>query len=262
MANWFYYDASGRKFGPVDGATLKQLALHGVVRPETVLETEAGQRGAAGTLQGLEFGAGTAPPPPPVQNNTPPAGFGAGASMPVPPPMPQAQNVPTPPQTQNSVSPPVSQYENPTLQSRNRLLARLEGVGGSVLEVYEEKVVIVRPATWTNVSLHGVKGDKTLYYSKMTGLQLKKQGVAVGYIQFTIPGGNESRGGVFDAVKDENTLAFAKRAFQPSPNPLAQAIHDYIESRILGHPSDPQRYFGSFDFTQKEKPAVYQSSRY
>ena len=47
-----------------------------------------------------------------------------------------------------------------------------------------------------------------------------------GYLQFTVPGGNESRGGILDATKDENTFMFA------GDNEKAEKIKIYIEKRI------------------------------
>lgn len=61
MANWFYFDSTGNKLGPVDSATLKLLAQHGAITPETPIETETGRKAKAGDIKGLEF-APAAPP--------------------------------------------------------------------------------------------------------------------------------------------------------------------------------------------------------
>lgn len=72
----------------------------------------------------------------------------------------------------------------------------------SALYVYEDYVVISRHAV-----SNGIKGDKTIYYSDITSIQYKAQSLwSGGYIQFSIPGGNESTGGVLDAMDDENTV--------------------------------------------------------
>jgi hypothetical protein len=49
-----------------------------------------------------------------------------------------------------------------------------------------------------------------------------------GYLQFTIPGGNESRGGVFSAASDENSFMFANK----NNNQLATTIKEYVEQRV------------------------------
>ncbi|MBO7678743.1 MAG: zinc-ribbon domain-containing protein [Thermoguttaceae bacterium] len=56
MSNWFYYDASGNKQGPVNNSQLKALAQSGIITRETKLETDTGQSGKAGQVRGL-FGA-------------------------------------------------------------------------------------------------------------------------------------------------------------------------------------------------------------
>ncbi len=53
MANYFYFDASGRKFGPVNDTQLKALAAQGVITPITPMETDTGYRGQAGQIPGL-----------------------------------------------------------------------------------------------------------------------------------------------------------------------------------------------------------------
>jgi hypothetical protein len=55
----------------------------------------------------------------------------------------------------------------------------------------------------------GLKGEKTIPYSGISAVQLKKPGLTNGYIQFTVIGGNESKRGVFAATKDENTVMFS-----------------------------------------------------
>ena len=55
MANWHYYNEDGERVGPVTGRQLKKLALHGVVVPGTVVETEDGTTGLAKNVQGLTF---------------------------------------------------------------------------------------------------------------------------------------------------------------------------------------------------------------
>ncbi|WP_260452071.1 DUF4429 domain-containing protein [Listeria booriae] len=64
-----------------------------------------------------------------------------------------------------------------------------------------------------NFANHGLKGDKTIYIRNISGIQLKKPGMTNGYIQFTLSGGNESKGGVFSATQDENTVMFSKKYY-------------------------------------------------
>lgn len=99
----------------------------------------------------------------------------------------------------------------------------LKGVGGQ-LDLYETKVVIHRKGALATVS-HGLTGDKEIFIRNITGIQLKLGGAMFnGYIQFTIPGGNESKRGIGAATQDENTVMFHK-----SENEIAQTIKDKIE---------------------------------
>jgi len=101
----------------------------------------------------------------------------------------------------------------------------MQGVG-DLLEVYEDKVVIT-PKGFIGLMNKGLKGSKTIPLSSISAIQFKKPGFTAGYIQFTIPGGNESQGGVFSANYDENTVTFYH-----SQDELALEIKDYIERKI------------------------------
>lgn len=81
MPNFFYYDANGQKFGPVNDVQLKSLATQGVINPQTPLETDSGHRGQAGQIPGLFATPAPANPfaatPQPVPHNA------AGQHVPV-----------------------------------------------------------------------------------------------------------------------------------------------------------------------------------
>lgn len=94
------------------------------------------------------------------------------------------------------------------------------------LEVFEDKVTIT-PKGLLGFLNKGLKGTKTLLYVSISAIQFKKGGLTNGYLQFSLPGGNESKGGVFAATKDENTFMF-----KPRDNEQAQKIRDFIEARI------------------------------
>lgn len=84
MANWFYYDANRTKFGPMPPARLRQLALEGLIMPETIVENETGQQAYAKSINGLTF---TAAPPTPVAALSPSLSL-SGAPPAVPQPLP------------------------------------------------------------------------------------------------------------------------------------------------------------------------------
>jgi len=97
-----------------------------------------------------------------------------------------------------------------------------------LLEVFEDKVTIA-PKGMLGFLNKGLKGTKTIPFASISAIQFREAGPIVsGYMQFTIPGGNESRSGVFSAANDENTFMFAGKKY----NELALEIKGYIESKV------------------------------
>ena len=90
---------------------------------------------------------------------------------------------------------------------RERVLHRAKGIGAH-LELLEHKVRIRRKGL-LDLATHGFKGDKEILLSRISAIQFKDAGLAVnGYIQFTIMGGAEAKGGIWQATADENTVMF------------------------------------------------------
>lgn len=81
---------------------------------------------------------------------------------------------------------------------------------------------------FVNLANHGLKGEKTIPLKSITAVQIKKPGLTNGYIQFGLLGGNESKGGVFAAAQDENTIMFAKKHYKDMVE-----LKNYIESIIF-----------------------------
>ena len=57
MANWYYFNKSGEKIGPITSAALKAYAQQGHITPETIIESETGRQVTADKVQGLGFSA-------------------------------------------------------------------------------------------------------------------------------------------------------------------------------------------------------------
>ncbi|WP_294620672.1 hypothetical protein [uncultured Roseovarius sp.] len=74
---------------------------------------------------------------------------------------------------------------------------------------------------------------KEIPFRSITGIEVKEAGVAVGYIQFTLGGGNELRGGLTSAYSDENTVTFggALEGGNDAKNKLAAEIKSFIEAK-------------------------------
>ena len=82
-----------------------------------------------------------------------------------------------------------------------------------VFEFKKSKTVVriddyfIRIARKSNVLLHGLDGEKSILLSEITAYQLKEPGATVGYLQLVYPGSSDTKGGVFDAVKEGDEVA-------------------------------------------------------
>jgi hypothetical protein len=99
---------------------------------------------------------------------------------------------------------------------------------GSSLELLEDRLIIRRSMILGTI-MHGLKGEKTIPYSAITAVQYKPSGLVNGYIQFSVGGGSESKKGIWDATKDENTLMFSDDA-------SFQEARAFVEDRIGARP--------------------------
>jgi hypothetical protein len=78
------------------------------------------------------------------------------------------------------------------------------------LTVTPTKIIISRKGAMGFMS-QGHKGEKEISLDQISAVQFKKNGLAtVGYIQFSFMGGSETKHGIGDAVKDENSILFKK----------------------------------------------------
>lgn len=99
---------------------------------------------------------------------------------------------------------------------------------GATLSVYETKIVIKRHGVMSFLN-HGSKGDKEIFIKNITAIQIKKPGFSSGFIQFSISGEKGSKGGVFEAVKDENSIIIG-----PNEYPEFVKAKELIESYVNG----------------------------
>ncbi|WP_017651629.1 DUF4429 domain-containing protein [Fortiea contorta] len=102
-----------------------------------------------------------------------------------------------------------------------------EGRSG-ILILTQTGIIIKRKRSGVLLSGH-TASEKNIPYKSITAVQFKRAGITVGFIQFTLTGGVEAKGGVFEAVTDENTVTFADeektKEFEKAKN--------IIEERIL-----------------------------
>lgn len=85
----------------------------------------------------------------------------------------------------------------------------IKSPGKTLIKVTDDSISIIRKG-FINLVNQGIKGEKTIPFKNISAVQLKKPGMSNGYIQFTLLGGNESRGGILAATKDETPLCLQK----------------------------------------------------
>lgn len=103
-----------------------------------------------------------------------------------------------------------TQHSSTDVPLANGVLMRAEGIDGQ-LELLEDRIRIKRQGAFGFIN-HGFKGDKEIQIENISAIQFKKAGALSGYIQFSFLGGQESKGGIFDATKDENTIMFTQKS--------------------------------------------------
>ena len=96
------------------------------------------------------------------------------------------------------------------------------------LEVFQDRVAITPKGVLGFIN-KGLKGTKEIPFTSIVAVQFREAGAILsGYLQFTIPGGNESKGGIFSAASDENTFMYAGK----EKNAQARNIKSYIDAAI------------------------------
>jgi len=104
-------------------------------------------------------------------------------------------------------------------------IKKLEGTYAS-LELFEDRAILYR--TMMGRIATGGPHEKTMIYSKLSGVELKKPGAMLaGYLQFS-GSGLKTSDGTFDAAKNENTIMFRKDYSHWEE--AAQFINDKIAS--------------------------------
>lgn len=84
-----------------------------------------------------------------------------------------------------------------------------KGING-ILSLSKNKIIIQRKG-FISFLTQGLKGDKEIFLHSISAIQMKKAGIFTkGFIQFSFFGGQETKGGFFDATRDENTIMFKK----------------------------------------------------
>lgn len=109
-------------------------------------------------------------------------------------------------------------------------ICELEGVRGRTLRLYDTKCVIITQKTAGSLLTGNfTDGEKTLYLIDVVGVQFKKSGGMIGYLQFETPSmqmNNKS-----DNMFSEGTFTF-EHGKNGMTNELMEAVYHYVTDRI------------------------------
>lgn len=107
---------------------------------------------------------------------------------------------------------------------------KLYGVRGRILDVYDTKCVITtEPTIGSFLTKNVTDGVKTIFLCDIVGVQFKKSGVMIGYLQFETPSAQMNNQN--DNMFSENTFTFSEGT-NGITNQLMQEVYDYIVDRI------------------------------
>lgn len=138
-----------------------------------------------------------------------------------------------------SPNPSVINHQNPRFNSTSEnvknICYEVNGSNGQIRLTYN-RVIICRQGI-TAFMTQGQKGEKEIPIKNITAIQFKRvSGMTKGFIQFSMIGYSESKGGVFDAVGDENTVMFTEEQQHEF-----EEIKKYIDSVMDDNPIDFSR---------------------
>lgn len=110
------------------------------------------------------------------------------------------------------------------------LICKLTGARGRRIAVYDNKCVITTDVSLGSIlTSNALDGQKTIFYIDVQGIQFKKSGLTIGYLQFETSSiqMNNQNSNMFS----ENTFTYEDTS-NGIPNVLMEKIHDYIVDRI------------------------------
>lgn len=104
----------------------------------------------------------------------------------------------------------------------------IDGARGRHIDVYENKCVIKTKVTFGSIiASNATDGEKTIYYKDCLGVQFKKSGLTIGYLQLeTASSSMNNRGSNFFG---ENSFTFELKQVS---NEKMEEVSKYIKSKI------------------------------
>lgn len=88
----------------------------------------------------------------------------------------------------------------------------------------------IRRRGFLGTMTHAFKGEKRIPFASISAVQFRPSGMfTTGYIQFSILGGVESRGALWDATTDENSVVFKPGKQEEDFKRLRRIVEEAIE---------------------------------
>ncbi len=216
---WFY-QAMGDVVGPLNAAELRAHAHSGRIMCDTfVRRGPDGQWLSADRIKGL------------FDRDSP--------KLPTPPVPPQLAS--------NSITVTAPNDQGIETDGEEKPVYTMTGFS-DVLEVFEDRVTLT-PKGVLGFLYKGTQGTKEIPFLSITAIQFKEAGFFVGYLQFTILGGNESEEGGGAALTDENSFTYDSA----ESNGKAKEIKKFIDQamRKTRSPQPPANTTSLSDELQK-----------
>ena len=111
-----------------------------------------------------------------------------------------------------------------------KFICEFEGVRGRVLKLYDNKLVIITKKTIGSFITGNITdGEKTIFLSDIVGVQFKKSGLLIGYLQFETP--SLQMNNKNDNMFSENTFTFEVNK-NGITNELIESVYSFIVDRI------------------------------
>lgn len=102
---------------------------------------------------------------------------------------------------------------------------------GKAIVVLEDDKITIKRKGFMALMNHGLKGEKTIMLNSISGIQYKASGIAAGYLQIVVIGSYESKRGLQDALKDENTIGFAGGEYNKQALEIKSFLETYIANK-------------------------------
>lgn len=111
-----------------------------------------------------------------------------------------------------------------------KFICELEGVRGREMKLYDTKCVITTKKTVGSfITGNFTDGEKTIFYTDVVGVQYKRSGVLIGYLQLETS--SSQMNNKSDNMFSENTFTF-EGGKNGISNELMEAVYHYVVDRL------------------------------